>query len=291
MARKKGVQKGTIVKKVNGIEVKKTKGGSFFIRSNAKDKWQRVTNNQGTLFFKKGGDVETLEKISKALAKGSKIHKKQSEDLEGASKSHIFQSKELDKIVSKLKKSKFAKGGITKGKSHAEGGIPMVVKSTGQMVELEGGEGVINKKNMADTKKHEFEGKMLTKCEIASEINSDGGNGVEIDCDGITGKKYKHEKGGRLEEGGKLKDISFNDFEMQFFEDDKSDTKEFRNSDGSYKSKVDANRDETEDLYFSFIKFAESPKMVYYVNDYDLDDNFNDTIYDTSFRISIYTNS
>ena len=214
MARKKGVQKGTIVKKVNGIEVKKTKGGSFFIRSNAKDKWQRVTNNQGTLFFKKGGDVETLEKISKALAKGSKIHKKQSEDLEGASKSHIFQSKELDKIVSKLKKSKFAKGGITKGKSHAEGGIPMVVKSTGQMVELEGGEGVINKKNMADTKKHEFEGKMLTKCEIASEINSDGGNGVEIDCDGITGKKYKHEKGGRLEEGGKLKDISFNDSEM-----------------------------------------------------------------------------
>ena len=41
-----------------------------------------------------------------------------------------------------------AKGGITKGKSHAEGGIPMVVKSTGQKVELEGGEGVINKKNM-----------------------------------------------------------------------------------------------------------------------------------------------
>ena len=56
-----------------------------------------------------------------------------------------------------------AKGGITKGKSHAEGGIPMVVKSTGQKVELEGGEGVINKKNMADTKKHEFEGKMLCR--------------------------------------------------------------------------------------------------------------------------------
>ena len=39
-----------------------------------------------------------------------------------------------------------AKGGITKGKSHAEGGIPMTVKSTGQQVELEGGEGVINKR-------------------------------------------------------------------------------------------------------------------------------------------------
>ena len=105
-----------------------------------------------------------------------------------------------------------AKGGITKGKSHAEGGMPMVVKSTGQKVELEGGEGVINKKNMADTQKHEFEGKMLTKCEIASEINSDGGNGVEIDCDGIVGKKYKHQDGGRLAEGGK---VEYNYFEVE----------------------------------------------------------------------------
>ena len=354
MARKKAVQKGTIVKKVNGIEVKKTKGGSFFIRSNAKDKWKRVTKNQGTSYFAKGGDVETLEKISKALAKGSKIHKKQSEQLEGASELHKTQSKQLDRIADDLEESKyakggkienwmnategdsalvisenrmglivkaygrkfhlefpngedktydkndlefygqsssydkggkidyegeeftkeletedfiyyidengeqvlmirksdnsvasdnyfaendlyermveiangredyiylrpesvpyldeykesFAKGGITEGKSHAEGGIPMEVSSTGQKVELEGGEGVINKKNMADTKKHEFEGKMLTKCEIASEINSDGGNGVDIDCDGITGKKYKHEDGGLINKNTEYK--------------------------------------------------------------------------------------
>ena len=94
---------------------------------------------------------------------------------------------------------KAAKGGITKGKSHKEGGIPMVVKSTGQKVELEGGEGVINKRNMSDTKKHTFDGKQLTKCEIASEINSDNNNGVKIDCDDITGKQYKYKKGGRLE--------------------------------------------------------------------------------------------
>ena len=64
-----------------------------------------------------------------------------------------------------------AKGGITEGKSHKEGGIPMVVKSTGQQVELEGGEGVINKRNMASNKTYNFEGKELTICEIASEIN------------------------------------------------------------------------------------------------------------------------
>tara|TARA_R110000822_G_scaffold18590_1_gene61297 strand:+ start:4699 stop:8583 length:3885 start_codon:yes stop_codon:yes gene_type:complete len=90
-----------------------------------------------------------------------------------------------------------AKGGITKGKSHKEGGIPMEVKSTGQKVELEGGEGVINKRNMSDTKKHTFDGKQLTKCEIASEINSDNNNGVEIECDDITGKQYKYKKGGK----------------------------------------------------------------------------------------------
>ena len=100
-----------------------------------------------------------------------------------------------------------AKGGITKGKSHKEGGIPMVVKSTGQKVELEGGEGVINKRNMADTKKHKFDGKELTKCEVVSEINEDYGNGVKIDCDDIVGRKYKYKKGGKIEalyqKGGK----------------------------------------------------------------------------------------
>lgn len=82
------------------------------------------------------------------------------------------------------------KNGITKGNSHKDGGIPMRVKSTGQMIEMEGGEGVINKKNMASSKTYTFNGKELNACEVASEINSDGGNGVSIDCDNITGKKY-----------------------------------------------------------------------------------------------------
>jgi hypothetical protein len=91
-----------------------------------------------------------------------------------------------------------AKGGITEGKSHKEGGIPMEVKSTGQKVELEGGEGVINKRNMASEKTFEFEGKEKTICEIASEINSADGNGVKIDCDNVTGKKYEYATGGKI---------------------------------------------------------------------------------------------
>lgn len=91
-----------------------------------------------------------------------------------------------------------AKGGITKGKSHKEGGIPMVVKSTGQQVELEGGEGVINKRNMASDKKFKFEGKEMTICEIASAINSANGNGVQINCDNVTGTKYEYATGGQI---------------------------------------------------------------------------------------------
>lgn len=96
----------------------------------------------------------------------------------------------------------FQKGnsnGVSVGKSHKEGGIPMKNKSTNQMIELEGGEGVINKRNMASKKTYEFEGEEKTICEIASDINSADGNGVSIDCDGITGKQYKYNKGGYVD--------------------------------------------------------------------------------------------
>lgn len=91
-----------------------------------------------------------------------------------------------------------AKGGLTKGKSHAEGGIKMKVKSTGQNIEVEGGEVIINKKNVSDPTKLDFEGEQKTTCEILSDLNSRNGNGVTLECDSVEGKKYKHEKGGKL---------------------------------------------------------------------------------------------
>ena len=71
-----------------------------------------------------------------------------------------------------------AKGGFTKGPSHADGGIPMTVKSTGQKIEVEGGEAIINKKSMSDNRKFKVEG---TPREIASAINEIDGNGVSFD--------------------------------------------------------------------------------------------------------------
>lgn len=90
------------------------------------------------------------------------------------------------------------KGGLTKGKSHAEGGIKMKVESTGQNIEVEGGEVIVNKKNVADKTKLEFEGEQKTTCEILSDLNSRNDNGVTLECDSVEGKKYKHEKGGKL---------------------------------------------------------------------------------------------
>ncbi len=75
----------------------------------------------------------------------------------------------------------FAKGGLAYGNSHDNGGIPLVVKSTGQNIEIEGGEGVINKRSMQMTKKLDFQGKKLTPCEIISKINEMGG-GVKFKC-------------------------------------------------------------------------------------------------------------
>ena len=85
-----------------------------------------------------------------------------------------------------------AKGGFTKGPSHKEGGIPMTVKSTGQKIEVEGGEGIINKHSMSDNRKYTVSG---TPKQIASAINEIDGNGVSFD-QGANIKMYA--KGGQL---------------------------------------------------------------------------------------------
>ncbi len=74
-------------------------------------------------------------------------------------------------------------GGLTKGPSHSKGGIKMKVKSTGQQIEVEGGEGIINKHVMSSKKKISYRGKKATPCEIASDLNQQTGNGVKFDCD------------------------------------------------------------------------------------------------------------
>ncbi|TWP28432.1 hypothetical protein ETU09_05775 [Apibacter muscae] len=85
---------------------------------------------------------------------------------------------------------KFAKGGRLTGPSHNQGGIPAINPTTGEQVaELEGEEGIINKRSMKDNSIYSVTG---TPSQIASRINAIGG-GVDW-MGGATMQKFM--KGG-----------------------------------------------------------------------------------------------
>ena len=66
-------------------------------------------------------------------------------------------------------------GGLLVGKRHSEGGIKADVKSTGQKIEMEGGEAVITRGAVNSKKKYVYEGKEMTTREILSDLNVKGG--------------------------------------------------------------------------------------------------------------------
>ena len=85
------------------------------------------------------------------------------------------------------KTSDAKKGGLFVGKSHKEGGIPAIVVDTGQPIEVEGGEAIINKEATA---KHWKE---------LSEINQSAGNGVPIPPPhSVPDAEEKYKNGGTL---------------------------------------------------------------------------------------------
>lgn len=108
--------------------------------------------------------------------------------------------------------SKRYRGDLLEGPSHKEGGIPVNVADS-QMVEMEGGEGVVNKRSMASKKTYKFQGGDKTTCEIVSELNQKEGNGVKFDCEDVEGKKYKYERGGVLSPSF-LPDIKYHLFQL-----------------------------------------------------------------------------
>ena len=97
---------------------------------------------------------------------------------------------------------KIKRGGITYGKSHAEGGIPVKNQSTGDMLEVEGGEGIVNKRSMASKSKVKLNGKDLTICQAVSELNQMEG-GVQFSCEDVSDRQFIRAmaKGGELDRG------------------------------------------------------------------------------------------
>jgi hypothetical protein len=112
-----------------------------------------------------------------------------------------------DKPANGTFEEEFKEGGVVVGKRHSEEdengtGERFLVESTGQMVEVEGGEGVLCKESMSSDKLYDFEGKKQTGRQIASFLNHKYG-GVEFAEGGEVGhvcgcrsKKYYH--GGEL---------------------------------------------------------------------------------------------
>ena len=92
--------------------------------------------------------------------------------------------------------------GYLVGKTHAEGGIKAVNKSTGQPLEMQGGEVVITAPAVSDNTKREFDGKMMTNREILSTINEKGG-GVSFAKGGDVPQSIKH-TGASYKYGGKI---------------------------------------------------------------------------------------
>ena len=89
---------------------------------------------------------------------------------------------------------KGTQGGYFVGKLHKEGGIKGINKSTGQPIEVQGGEVIITAPAVADQTKREFEGQMLTNREILSKINEKGG-GVSLENGGeiyFNGSSYNY---------------------------------------------------------------------------------------------------
>ena len=97
---------------------------------------------------------------------------------------------------------KIKRGGITYGKSHAEGGIPVKNQSTGDMLEVEGGEGIVNKRSMASDKLVKLNGKEMTICEAVSQLNQLEG-GVQFSCEDVSDRQFLRAmaKGGELDRG------------------------------------------------------------------------------------------
>ena len=98
--------------------------------------------------------------------------------------------------------NKGSMSGYLVGKTHAEGGIKAINKSTGQPLEMQGGEVVITAPAVSDQTKHNFDGKMMTNREILSTINERGG-GVAFAQDGMEIPKKIKRTGASYNYGGR----------------------------------------------------------------------------------------
>lgn len=151
------------------------------------------------------------EEIMQEVEKGMKEELEHTDDEQVAKTialHHIEERKDyydiLKSVMSTDSNQKLAEGGVVVGKRHSEmdefgnTGETFVVESTGQTVELEGGEGVLCADSMKSDKKYDFNGKKMTAREIASTLNHTYGGVKFADGGKVCGCTYKYYHGGEL---------------------------------------------------------------------------------------------
>jgi len=151
------------------------------------------------LMLKDGGEIEDEKKIALPDTYSKEENLKRVLNMQG------YDLKKIGEEAEDANEDIMKKGGVVVGKSHQEAdengtGEKFVVASTGQIVELEGGEAVIVNKAIDADDEMEFEGEKMTPKQIASYLNHAYGGvkfekGGELTC-GCSNKKYYH--GGEL---------------------------------------------------------------------------------------------
>jgi len=152
--------------------------------------------------FEKGGDINEINEKHSIKIENNHIEHQNQHNMNKLESLEQMMEKGGKVFGNKNDPHDAKKGGFFEGKSHAEGGIKAKNIDTGQIIEVEGNEVIINKKSVADETLREFEGEMLTNRQILSKINEEGGGvsfedggEVKYNCNCI-GKKYNF--GGEL---------------------------------------------------------------------------------------------
>jgi hypothetical protein len=146
-----------------------------------------------------GGGVTTRGIITRPIKNIMNKGREMGESLASGVEKAFKKGGELDPDKKEVKEyfehKSGAAGGLLVGKRHSEGGIQAINKSTGQPLEMEGGEVVITRDAVSDSTLHDFNGKQMTNREILSAINESGGgvsfaDGGDVSCK-CSGKEYK----------------------------------------------------------------------------------------------------
>jgi hypothetical protein len=175
MARVYSAVMGGKASKVDKNELQMEKGGSInnnFDRADFYEQYYKNLSPKNVSVKQKGGKIEIDIETGGAIDTNENLDAVDTIFFKKGGKTDFNPDGSIkDKIVH----SSGDVGGMLVGKRHSEGGIKAINKSTGQPLEMEGGEVVITRDAVSDKQKRMFNGKYMTNREILSEINVSGG--------------------------------------------------------------------------------------------------------------------